>query len=69
MKNAVLLIVSLVSVVEFECLDLEVDPDGGGLFGVEGVVGEPQKKRRFSHAALPDDQKLQRGQDRVDLHR
>ena len=51
--------------VESDGLDLEVDPDGGGLLGVEGVVREPEEQRGLAHPGLPDDEQLQRGQQRV----
>ena len=49
-------------------LDFEVDPDGGGLLWVEGVVGESEEERGLADAALADDQQLQGCEEGVAVH-
>ena len=49
-------------------LDFEVDPDGGGLLGVEGVVGEPEEERGLADAALADDEQLEGCEEGIAVH-
>ena len=50
-------------------LDFEIDSDGGGLFWVEGIVGESQEERRLANAALANDEQLERCEEGVAVHR
>ena len=49
-------------------LDFEVDPDGGGLLGVEGVVGEPEEEGGLADAALADDEQLEGCEEGIAVH-
>ena len=49
-------------------LDFEVDPDGGGLLWVEGVVGESEEERGLADAALADDEQLEGCEEGVAVH-
>ena len=54
--------------VDVNGLDFEVDPDGGGLLGIKGVVGEPEEERGLADAALADDEQLQGCEKGVAVH-